>query len=300
MNIKAYGKINIGLDVVGRRPDGYHLVKMVMQTVPVFDELTFTKTSGAIVITCDNPNVPTDSQNLAHKAAIAFKEKYNIEDGVTIDIKKNIPAAAGMAGGSADAAATLKAMASLYNIETTKEELDDLAVGIGADVPFCLREGTYLSEGVGEVLTKLNDFPKCYCLLINPGIEVSTKWAYEELDKELEEIANKNSYETCAKPLANTCTEVHPNIDALTQAINKNDLQTAVKYMGNVLEIPVLKKYPEIKSIKDQLEDNGAIKALMSGSGSSVFGIFGDEEKMRKANEQIKGEGYVRFSFEFR
>ncbi len=287
INLNAYGKINIGLDVVGRRPDGYHEVKMVMQTVPVFDELTFTKTEGAIVVECDNLNVPTDSKNLAYKAAAAFKEKYNIEGGVRINIKKKIPAAAGMAGGSADAAATLKAMASLYNIEASEKDLDAIALKLGADVPFCLRKGTYLSEGVGEVLTKLSDFPKCHVLLINPGIESSTKWAYEELDAELEKTSG-------------TCAGVHPNIELLADAINKNDLQRATKYMGNILEIPVLKKYPEIKRIKEQLELNGAIKALMSGSGSTVFGIFTNEETLKKANEKIKGEGYVRFSFEHR
>lgn len=289
IDINAYGKINIGLDVVGKRSDGYHEVKMIMQTIPLYDELSFEKTEGPITINLDNPNVPTDSHNLAFKAAKAFKEKYNIEGGAIINIKKHIPMAAGLAGGSADAAATLKAMATLYNIE---DNLDELAVKLGADVPFCLRTGTYLSEGIGEKLTKLEDFPKCHVLLVNPGIEVSTKWAYDALDEEIKNCQKEPSPVTHNSP--------HPDIDKLIEAIHENDLYKVTKNMGNILEIPVLKKYPEIKNVKEQLENHGAIKALMSGSGSSVFAIFDDEEKCKHAYENVKGEGYVRFSFEFR
>lgn len=283
-NINAYGKINIGLDVTGKREDGYHLVSMIMQTIPLYDELSFEKTNGPVTITVDNPKVPTDNHNLAYKAAVAFKERYGIEGGVVIDIKKHIPMAAGLAGGSSDAAATLKAMSALYEINPSEDELDSIAVKLGADVPFCLRKGTYLSQGIGEKLTKLNDFPACHVLLINPGIEVSTRWAYEALDEEF--MTKPNS--------------PHPDIEKIIEAIDEKDLYKTTQYMENILEIPVLKKYPEIKNIKEQLEKYGAIKALMSGSGSSVFGIFDDEEKCKYAKEQIKGEGYVKVSFEFR
>ncbi len=285
IDLNAHAKINIALDVVGKRADGYHLVKMIMQTIPLYDELHFEKTNGPILIATDNSNVPTDEKNLAYKAALAFKEKYKIDGGVAINIKKNIPMAAGLAGGSTDAAATLKAMAALYEIEPASSELDELAVSLGADVPFCLRSGTYLSEGVGEILTKLEDFPACYGLLINPGIEVSTKWAYEALDTEIAKDPERY---------------MHPDIDKTIEALYKKNLYEAAKFMGNILEIPVLKKYPEIKNIKDTLEENGAIKALMSGSGSSVFAIFDDKVKLQTANKKIKGEDYVRFSFEFR
>ena len=300
ININAYGKINIGLDVTGKREDGYHLVKMIMQTIPLYDELSFEKTSGRITIEVDNPKVPIDNHNLAYKAAEVFKEKYGIEGGVAIDIKKHIPMAAGLAGGSSDAAATLRAMAELYEINSSEDELDSLAVKLGADVPFCLRRGTYLSEGIGEKLTKLNDFPECYVLLINQGIEVSTKWAYEALDIELQTLHAIK----CTQVEENNQKEInknpHPQIEKIIEAIDKKDLYKTTQYMENILEIPVLKKYPEIKDIKEQLEKYGAIKALMSGSGSSVFGIFDDEEKCKYAKAQIKGKEYFSFSFEIK
>lgn len=283
ITLKAYGKINIGLDVTGRRADGYHLVKMIMQTVPVYDEVSIEKSEASsapsISVSTDSPYIPSDERNIAYKAAALMQKMYKT-GGAKIHIKKMIPHAAGMAGGSADAAAAIKGINELYDLKLSQKEMDDAALKLGADVPFCLRTGTYLSEGVGEALTRLRDFPPCHILIVNPGIEVSTKWAYEELDR--------------INP------SVHPDIDKVIEAIENANPAVAAKSMGNILEAPVIPKHPEIGRIKETLIKNGALGALMSGSGSSVFGIFDDKELLEKANGEVKGEGYVRFSFEFR
>ena len=181
IHLKAFGKINIGLDVTGIREDGYHLVKMIMQTVPLHDEVAVRKTDSEIRVKTNRPFLPNDERNLAFKAAKLVKETYGIAEGVRIDIGKHIPVAAGMAGGSTDAAAVLKAMNTLFDLKLDAEAMDKLAVKLGADVPFCLREGTYLAEGIGEELTKLPDMPPCFCLLVNPGFGVSTKRSIREL-----------------------------------------------------------------------------------------------------------------------
>lgn len=290
VNRRAYGKVNLGLDVVGRRADGYHLVKMIMQTVDVYDDITITlksrkaDSSYTIAITCDNPEVPTNENNLVYKAAKIIFEKYGIHADICIDIKKCIPAAAGMAGGSADGAAVIKAINELFSLEMKDAEMDEIALMLGADVPFCLRKGTYISEGIGEILTKITDMPHCQMLIIKPDFGVSTVWAYKELDKYLEEHGDRN--------------ELHPDIDGLINALENEDLKRIAGKMGNILETVTLEKYPELQAIKQRLIDAGALASLMSGSGPTVFGIFDDASKAERAFIDFEGDQYGKFKVE--
>lgn len=272
---KAYGKINIGLDVIGRRDDGYHLVKMILQTVDIYDEVSVRKQEKGILVQTNKPFLPTDERNLAYKAAKILMEEYGIQEGVRIDIGKNIPVAAGMAGGSTDAAAVLKLMNDIFELDLDREEMDRIALKLGADVPFCLRKGTYLAEGIGENLTKLPDMPTCHLAIVNPHFGISTKWSYEQMDKR---------------------TDIkHPDIDGIIRAMGAHDLERISIEMGNVLEQAALEKYPLIQEIKDNLKSAGALGTLMSGSGPTVFAIFADEEGCSKGLDLFKGEGYGRF-----
>ena len=268
--IKAYAKINLGLDVVRRLENGYHEVKMVMQTVGIFDELTLTCTEEGITVTTDKEELPTDDNNLIYKAAKIMMETYHIEGGIHIHLKKNIPIAAGMAGGSTDAAATFKGINRLYDLDCTLEELMKLGVKVGADVPYCILGGTALAEGIGEKLTSLNPAPDCYVLVAKPPINVSTKYVYEHLDAE--------------------GIEEHPDIDGMVEAIWEESLQGILDRMGNVLEHVTEKKYPIIGELKNEMKELGALNSLMSGSGPTVFGIFIDERIAREAFETLKKE----------
>ncbi len=268
--IKAYAKINLGLDVVRRLENGYHEVKMVMQTVGIYDELTLTRTEEGITVTTDKEELPTDDGNLIYKAAKIMMETYHIEGGIHIHLKKNIPIAAGMAGGSTDAAATFKGINRLYDLDCTLEELMKLGVKVGADVPYCVLGGTALAEGIGEKLTSLNTAPDCYVLVAKPPINVSTKYVYEHLDAE--------------------GIEEHPDIDGMVEAIWEESLQGILDRMGNVLESVTEKKYPIIAELKNKMKELGALNSLMSGSGPTVFGIFIDERIAREAFETLKKE----------
>ena len=268
--IKAFAKINLGLDVVRRLENGYHEVKMVMQTVGIYDELTLTRTDEGITITTDKEELPTDEGNLIYKAAKLMMEEYHIPGGIHIHLKKNIPIAAGMAGGSTDAAATFKGINRLYDLDCTLEDLMKLGVKVGADVPYCVLGGTALAEGIGEKLTSLNPAPDCYVLVAKPGIDVSTKYVYEHLDAE--GIAS------------------HPDIDGMVEAIWEESLQGILDRMGNVLESVTVKKYPVIDELKRRMRELGALNSLMSGSGPTVFGIFVDERSAREAFERMKKE----------
>ncbi|MBQ9030197.1 MAG: 4-(cytidine 5'-diphospho)-2-C-methyl-D-erythritol kinase [Parasporobacterium sp.] len=289
IRLRACGKVNLGLDVTGRRPDGYHLVRMIMQTVPVWDEITVRRLSegdGRILLSCDLPEIPSDERNLAWRAADLFRKEQNVTAGVQIMIRKQIPAAAGMAGGSADAAGVLEAMRQLFVPEIPAEEMDRMALRLGADVPFCLRRGTYLAEGIGEKLTKVGDLPHCFMVIVKPDFGVSTPWAYQALDEYLEQYG--------ADPEG-----LHPDIDGIIQALQKGDLPETAAHMENILELPVAREYPVISEIEIHLMEAGALKAVMSGSGPTVFGIFTDEKKANKALEQIGGERYGKFKVEF-
>ena len=268
--IKAYAKINLGLDVVRRLENGYHEVKMVMQTVGIYDELTLTRTEEGITVTTDKKELPIDDNNLIYKAAKIMMETYHIEGGIHIHLKKNIPIAAGMAGGSTDAAATFKGINRLYDLDCTLEELMKLGVKVGADVPYCVLGGTARAEGIGEKLTSLNPAPDCYVLVAKPPINVSTKYVYEHLDAE--------------------GIEEHPDIDGMVEAIWEESLQGILDRMGNVLENVTEKKYPVSAELKNKMKELGALNSLMSGSGPTVFGIFIDERIAREAFEALKKE----------
>lgn len=269
INLKAYAKINLGLDVVRKREDGYHEVRMIMQTINLYDKLKLTRTKTPSVSVDTNLHfLPTDENNLVFKAASLLKRKCGIHEGVHINLEKKIPVAAGMAGGSSDAAATLYGMNILFNLKLSKKYLMDLAVRLGADVPYCIMRGTALSEGIGEILTPLPPFPQCHILIVKPPINVSTKYVYENLQ------------------LADGI--VHPDIDGIIRCIEQKDLHGAVRQFGNVLETVTEKEYPIISQIKETMLELGAMNALMSGSGPTVFGLFEDIRKAEKAFYHFK------------
>ena len=274
VSLKAYGKINIGLDVTGRRPDGYHLVRMIMQTVDVCDVVTVENAGtrpentgkgkpGHISISCSKENVPSGEGNIAYRAAEKVMKLCNIGSDVKIDIEKNIPMAAGMAGGSTDAAAVIKGLNELFSLNLSAEKMDEIALSLGADVPFTLRHGTFLSEGIGEVLTELPGVPECSLLVVNPGFEVSTKEIYSALDRE-ESLS-------------------HPDIDALISRIEAADLTGMAKAMGNILADVCEKMHPEITALREKMVQMGALGSMMTGSGPTVFGIFADAAEAEKA-----------------
>ncbi|WP_330364760.1 4-(cytidine 5'-diphospho)-2-C-methyl-D-erythritol kinase [Butyrivibrio sp. NC3005] len=265
----AYAKINLGLDVTGRREDGYHIVRMIMQNVDIYDTLTFEKTAeNKIVLTANKEDIPTDEHNLIVKVCKVLVEKYGIKEGVRIHLEKRIPVAAGMAGGSTDAAASFYGMKELFDLPITVDEMCDMAVKLGADIPYCIKGGTMLSEGIGEVLTKLPDMPDCYILVGKPSIGVSTKWVYTTLD---------------SKPI-----EKHPDIDGMCDAIRDNSLEGIVSRLYNVLEPVTKSEHDIIEKIENVMKDNGADESIMTGSGPTVFGIFTDEEKAKNAYEALK------------
>lgn len=269
---KAYAKINLGLDVIRRRPDGYHEVKMIMQAVDLWDLLTFKKSSQpGIQMSCLNARLPVDKRNLVYRAAELISQEYGIEDGIEITLKKHIPIAAGMAGGSTDAAAVFWGMNELFELNMTMEQMQELGVKLGADIPYCIMGGTALSEGIGEKLSKLPSPPSCYLVIAKPDIYVSTKFVYENL--KLDEKV------------------VHPDIDGMVEAIRQGSLHGITDRMGNVLETVTIKEYPIIEEIKESMKADGAVNALMSGSGPTVFGVFMKESEAVKAADTIKRNG---------
>lgn len=274
---KAYAKINLGLDVLRRREDGYHEVKMIMQTVSLYDTLTFSRQEAGITVTTNKAELPGDENNLIYKAAKLLMDTYHIAGGVKIDLQKNIPMAAGMAGGSTDAAAVFHGMNEMFALGMSEEAMCGLAVKIGADVPYCIQGGTALSEGIGEVLTKLPDAPDCFLLIAKPDIDVSTKYVYENLH------ANELKY--------------HPDIDGMRAAIESGSLQGVIDRMENVLETVTVQKYPIIEEIKSFMRENGALNALMSGSGPTVFGVFETQEKAKEASERLAQRGLAKQVF---
>ncbi|MBP9996050.1 MAG: 4-(cytidine 5'-diphospho)-2-C-methyl-D-erythritol kinase [Lachnospiraceae bacterium] len=270
MEIKAYAKINLALDVLGTRPNGYHDVRMIMQSVNIYDELTIdiSNTPGTISLICDNDELNDIENNLIYKAAKLILNESKNNTGLSITLKKNIPMAAGMAGGSADAAATLVGINKLLNIGMSNMQLRDLAVTLGADIPFCIEGGTYLSEGIGEILTKLPNAPECFLCIAKPDINVSTKYVYEHL------ILDDNT--------------VHPNVDAMIESINNHNQAAVSAALGNILETVTQVKYPIISKMKETMIANGAANALMSGSGPTVFGIYANEKDACNALEALR------------
>lgn len=269
--IRAYAKINLGLDVIGKLPNGYHEVKMVMQTVGIYDELILEKAEGGVSLTTDCGELPTDGSNLICKAAELMRSRYGVTEGVRIRLHKKIPIAAGMAGGSTDAAATMKAMNRLFGLGVSREELMQAAVSIGADVPYCILGGTALAEGIGERLTVLRKAPPMPLLVAKPDINVSTKFVYEHLD-------------AAKQP-------EHPDIDGMVEAIGQGSVPGIVERLGNVLETVTVPAYPVISVIKKRMCELGALGSLMSGSGPTVFGVFADKDSAGSACERLRQEG---------
>ena len=275
ISLKALAKINLGLDVVRRREDGYHEVRMIMQTIHLYDRLKITKMkTPGIEIHSNLPFLPVNENNLVYKAGKLLMDEFGIREGVRVDLLKRIPVAAGMAGGSSDAAAMLYGMNQLFGLRLSRQALMERGVTIGADVPYCLMRGTALAEGIGEKLKQLPPMVKCPVLIAKPQISVSTKFVYQNL--KLDEHT------------------VHPDIDRLIQDIRNKDLQAAAGDMGNVLETVTIPNYPVIAQIKEQMMHSGAVNSMMSGSGPTVFGLFENEKQAKKAYDDMKQTGLAK------
>lgn len=269
MKLRAYAKINLGLDVLRRREDGYHDVKMIMQTIQMYDMLEMEKSEQPGIHLTTNLNyIPVNENNLVYKAVKLLMDQYRIEEGITISLNKFIPVAAGMAGGSSDAAAALVGVNRMFQLGLTRQQLMKLGVKIGADVPYCVMRGTALAEGIGEKLTALPPMPQCYVLIGKPGINVSTKFVYTNLN------LGPDTH--------------HPDINGMIEALQDGDLYGITDRMENVLESVTIPAYPVIETIKNHMKAHGAVNAMMSGSGPTVFGIFDDKEKAEYACEKLK------------
>ena len=278
MRLRAMAKINLGLDIIGKREDGYHEVRMIMQTIRMYDVLEIRKkTSPGISLSTNLPYIPCDERNLVYKAAKILMDEFHVEEGLSMKLTKSVPVAAGMAGGSSDAAAAFVGVNRLFHLGLSEEELMKRAVQVGADVPYCVMRGTALAEGIGEKLTRLPDLPGCYILIGKPGINVSTRTAFENLD--LNEIRRR------------------PDIDGMICDIKNKDLYSMTGKMENVFEPGIMAKYPVIREIRDLMEKQGALKAMMSGSGPTVFGIFDDAGKMQNAARALKKSGLAKTVF---
>ncbi|HYH01693.1 MAG TPA: 4-(cytidine 5'-diphospho)-2-C-methyl-D-erythritol kinase, partial [Bacillota bacterium] len=264
-------KINLALDVLYRRPDGYHEVDMVMQPLTLADEI-FLEPAPQIELTCQNSQVPQNQQNLAWKAAELLRRKYEINQGVKITLQKNIPVAAGLAGGSTDAAAVLTGLNQLWDLRLSMAELMELGVKLGADVPFCVLQQTARAQGIGEILTPLKTSLDCQVLLITPNIGVSTPLVYQQLV--VAEI------------------QKHPRINQVIAALEQGDLARLVTEWGNVLEEVVLPRYPQVKQLKELLKRHGAVHCLMSGSGPSVFALNPSETSIEGILRELPPEWF--------
>lgn len=275
LQLKALGKINLGLDVLGKRENGYHDVRMVMQTLYLYDAVTLIKEeTDGIEIESNLYFLPKDENNIAWRAARLLMDEFHIEGGIRIVLEKHIPVAAGMAGGSSNAAAVLYGMNRMYELGLSQQELMDRGVTLGADVPYCIMRGTVLAEGIGEILSPLPPMPRCQILIAKPPISVSTKAIYQALDsKEIEE---------------------HPDIDGIIDGLKKQDLHQVAGAMGNVLEDVTMEMHPVIGKIKNCMLEHGALGAMMSGSGPTVFGIYDDKNKIRTAMSRIKKQGLAK------
>ncbi|MCR5685209.1 MAG: 4-(cytidine 5'-diphospho)-2-C-methyl-D-erythritol kinase [Lachnospiraceae bacterium] len=270
---EAHAKINLGLDIIGRRDDGYHLLRMVMQEIELHDTLVF-EAIPLSEVTLYSPCtfIPLDGRNLVYKAIELIRDRYGIQDGVKVSITKKIPVAAGLAGGSADAAAAVEAMDEMFGLSISDDVKLQIGQELGADVPFCMTGGTALAEGIGEKLTGLPSIPDCRILLVKPRCSISTKEAYQAIDK------------------VNIVS--HPDIDGIVAELRENDLYGVCGRFGNVLELVSTVKHPEIENIKKKMLEFGAINAMMSGSGPTVFGVFDNDNAVRKAYEAFKAGEY--------
>lgn len=270
IKLRARAKINTALDVLRKRDDGYHDLRMVMQTVNICDTLFIKKQHSGISLKSNLSWLPVDSRNLVYRAAQTLIERYNIPTGVYIELNKNIPVAAGLAGGSSDCATTLIGMRNLFRLPISNIELMSIGKELGADVPYCIMRGTALAEGIGEKLTPLPPFPNCFVLLAKPTINVSTATIFKSLD-------------------FNNITE-RPDIEQMIYYLENNDLTGICSTMCNVLETVTIPLYPIIADIKQSMLDKGAVGSMMSGSGPTVFGFFTEYEQGLEALKYIRKE----------
>ncbi len=275
IQLRALGKINLGLDVLGKLENGYHEVRMIMQTVYLYDQIVITrKKEPGISLTTNLYFLPTGEKNLAYRAAKLLMDEYKIRDGVEIELKKHIPVSAGMAGGSSDAAAVLFGLNRMFHLGLSTEALMERGVTLGADVPYCILRGTVLAEGIGEKLTPLPAMPPCVVLLAKPPVSVSTRQVYEKFD------AVKEVH--------------HPDIDGIMEGIEEGSLEKIAGCIGNALEEVTMPMYPVIENIRQMMVSGGALGALMSGSGPTVFGLYLDRELARQTADKIRSSGLAR------
>lgn len=270
VTVEAPAKINLGLDIIGRRNDGYHLLRMIMQTVSLYDEITVWKVDSGVSMEIEydsndtnHANLPVDDNNLCIKAAKLMIDKYGLNYGFKIRLLKRIPSEAGLAGGSSDAAAVMIGIRNLMSLDATDRDLAEIGLSIGADVPYCVLKGTMLAEGIGEKLTRLDDMPVTDVLLVKPNVAVSTAEAYHRIDA--------------------SGDLKHPEIDEIISELNLQDLSDLGNKMGNVFEDMVIDTYPVIRELKQELREQGAFGALMSGSGSCCYGLFKDKDELNNA-----------------
>lgn len=269
ITVKANAKINLALDVMGKRDDGYHEVKLVMQSVGLADTIWMEPKPVGIELEVDSPDLPADDTNLAYKAARLFMDAHGMQNGVSIAVKKQIPMGAGLAGGSADAAAVLLGMDELFGTHMTQDDFMRLGAQLGSDVPFCLVGGTMLAEGRGERLTELPELPACWIVLAKPKVSVSTAWAYKTFDAEKQ--------------------VEHPDISGMRQALEEGNLTSVLSHVGNVLEPVVVREYPVIGDYINQMDKHGALVSRMTGSGSTVFGVFNSQVEAESAAAALRG-----------
>ncbi len=268
LQLDSYAKINLSLDVVRKRYDGYHEIRSVMQQIDLSDQLSFSENKNGVIITCDNDQVPVDKSNLVYKAWEELSKLAKTKIGIRVHIKKRIPVAAGLAGGSTNCATALKALNKLWDLALTEKELMDIGIKIGADVPYCLMGGTALAEGVGEKLTQLRSFKDKSMLIANPGIQISTSYAYSKLE------LGKNK----------------KNMEEILNCIDNMDIHCISKKMYNVMEDSIIPEHPQIGKLKEEMVKSGALGALMSGSGASVFGLYDDIDYLKFAEKKLKKE----------
>lgn len=268
--MKTRAKINLTLDVLGKRKDNYHEVEMIMQSIDLFDEMEFISKKKGITIYCQHCEVPIDESNIVYRAAKLLKDEYNIDKGIDIFIHKNIPVAAGLAGGSSNGAGTLQALNELWQLDLPLTKLMELGKRVGADIPFCLLGGTALAQGIGEKLQSLPPLPSNWLVLVKPPISISTAWVYKNLK------INRHTQ--------------HPDTARAIQGIKEQNIDKAIPYFYNILEDVTIPAYPEIKAIKKRLEELGAKGVLMSGSGPTVFGFCRDEKEAQSICRTLKKE----------
>lgn len=275
MKVKAYAKINILLDVVGKKENGYHLLEMIMQSIDLYDLIDVNKIEKGIDIKCNKSYIPVNNKNIAYKAAELFINTYGINEGVSINIYKNIPTSAGLGGGSSDGAAVLKAMREIFNVKISDKELEELGAKIGADVPFCINGGTAFCEGIGEIITPIKKFENKILVVVKPKFGVSTKWVYSEYDN----LRNVRKPET----------------EKILNSVKDDDVKSVSLNMANVLEDVTISKYGIINKIKKDMIRFGALGAMMSGSGPSVFAFFEDSLSAQRCFEKMKENYYETF-----